>query len=451
MNLPEGSAFCPACGNKVAEIPVAPVAPVVPVEPVAPVAPVVPVEPVAPVAPVAPVEPVAPVAPVAPVEPVAPVAPVAPVEPVAPVAPVAAPAAPKKKSMAWLYILIGVLVVAIAAAALYFTGVFGDDDDDDDDDDTKPSISQNVNIAPVGTWTYQGVTLTLSQDGTGTMYGEAITWELMDAQSLRLIRGSGDDVVLTFAINGDTVSFTDEDGDTTVWTKVTDNDNNGSFITTAPTYTEGKDAMDTNPSGAYDEPITTAPTYNYPTYTTGAYQEPTTTDQPEVMAPSAGYITNDGYGNDIYYNRWANMMYGIDDTWTEGTEDEYASFENRTTACGLYLKRTTNGVNSHVLTISFEMLTGNNTSITVEQYMANVCQGLISSYSAAGVTYEVGDLKTLRMCGETWSDFTVSLNNGQAYQRCIARRQDNCVILVSLTALSESELNSMLYNFTTID
>ena len=149
-NLPEGSAFCPGCGNKVA------VAPVAPVEPVVPVAPVAPVEPVAPVAPAAPIEPVAPVEPVTPVyaEPVTPVY----AEPAAPAyaAPVyaapAAPAEPKKKSMAWLYVLIGVLVVAIAAAVLYFTGVFDDlfggNDDDDDDKDTKPTTSQSE---PAGT------------------------------------------------------------------------------------------------------------------------------------------------------------------------------------------------------------------------------------------------------------------------------------------------------------
>ena len=162
-------------------------------------------------------------------------------------------------------------------------------------------------------------------------------------------------------------------------------------------------------------------------------------------------MTSDGWGNYVYYNEWANMMYGLDDSWTDGTEAEYSSMENKTTACGLYLKRTNGGVNSHLLTLTFEMLTGSNTTMTVEEYMVNVCQGMITSYNAAGITYDIGDLKTLRMCGENWSDFTVSLNNGAVYQRCIARRQGNCVIMVSLTALSESELNSMLYGFTTID
>ena len=380
MQIPDNSAFCPGCGNKIEAAPVAPVAaPVVPVAPVAapvePVAPVAaPVEPVAPVAPVASVAaPVAPVAPVAapvaaPVEPVAPVAPVEPVAaPVAPVAPVAAPVypvapapqQPQKKNVGVIIAVIATVVLIATAAVLYFcTDLFGGNDTKKDKKKDEPSTSETDPTDP------------------------------SDPSGIEVLPGG---------------------------------------MTTAPAYPQ----------------TTISPSY-VPTGTTAS--QPNNT-----LNPSAGYITRDDYGNYVYYNQWANMMYGIDDTWTEGTEDEYASFENQTTACGLYLKRTANGVNSHVLTISFEMLTGNNTSITVEQYMANVCQGLISSYSAAGVTYEVGDLKTLRMCGETWSDFTVSLNNGAAYQRCIARRQGDCVIMVSLTARSESELNSMLYGFTTIN
>ena len=124
--LPDSVAFCPFCGNKLAGIPAAPVAPVA-VAPVAPVAAPVVEAPVAPVAPVAAPVVEAPAAPVAPVA--APVveAPAAPVAPVAaPVveAPVATQPAPKKKHTLLIVIIAVVAALAVAAGALYFTGVF---------------------------------------------------------------------------------------------------------------------------------------------------------------------------------------------------------------------------------------------------------------------------------------------------------------------------------------
>lgn len=84
---------------------------------------------------------------------------------------------------------------------------------------TAPSQNVNNNKAPIGTWTYEGITLTLNADGTASLHDQAITWKLVDAQTLQLINGEGDVETLNFVLNGDTVSFTDEDGETTVWTK----------------------------------------------------------------------------------------------------------------------------------------------------------------------------------------------------------------------------------------
>ena len=84
---------------------------------------------------------------------------------------------------------------------------------------TAPSQNVNDNKAPIGTWTYEGATLVLSHDGTGSLTGFDITWKLLDAQTLQLIDGDGEKVTLKFVLNGNTVSFTDEDGETTVWTQ----------------------------------------------------------------------------------------------------------------------------------------------------------------------------------------------------------------------------------------
>lgn len=139
------------------------------------------------------------------------------------------------------------LALLLAMAMLFALCACGDSDskkDDKKDDKKEPQTTQSVNAdpsaapsaapstapstapsqninnkLPVGSWTFQGITLTLSYDGTGSLHDQAITWKGVDAQTLQLINGDGETETLKFVLNGDTVSFTDEDGETTVWTK----------------------------------------------------------------------------------------------------------------------------------------------------------------------------------------------------------------------------------------
>ena len=146
------------------------------------------------------------------------------------------------------------LALLLAMAMLFALCACGGDDDkkkDDKDDDKKPAASQSANAdpstkpsqnnqnntqsttnnhsdtankAPVGSWLLEeeDVIFTLNYDGTGELDGEDINWELLSNNSLRLFGEDDDDeVILTFAYNGDSVSFTDPDGDVTVWVKYT--------------------------------------------------------------------------------------------------------------------------------------------------------------------------------------------------------------------------------------
>lgn len=133
------------------------------------------------------------------------------------------------------------LALLLAMAMLFALCACGDSDSkkDDKDDDKKPAASQSANAdpstapsnnsgtankAPVGSWLLEeeDVIFTLNYDGTGVLDGEDINWELLSNNSLRLFGEDDDDaVILTFAYNGDSVSFTDPDGDVTVWVKYT--------------------------------------------------------------------------------------------------------------------------------------------------------------------------------------------------------------------------------------
>ena len=100
MNIPDVAVFCPGCGSKVEAIPAAPVAPA---------------------------------------ESVAPAVSAPPDQP------------KKKKNMAWLYVLIGVLVVAIVGAVLYFTGVFDGDNGSAKEKDNAPKTTQTTQAIPPAT------------------------------------------------------------------------------------------------------------------------------------------------------------------------------------------------------------------------------------------------------------------------------------------------------------
>ena len=131
------------------------------------------------------------------------------------------------------------LALLLAMAMLFALCACGDSDSkkDDKDDDKKPAASQSANAdpstapsnnsdtankAPIGTWLFEeyNAVLTLNYDGTGELNGQSVTWQMLTDNSLRLVSGDEKET-LTFVLNGDTVSFTDSDGNTTVWVKYT--------------------------------------------------------------------------------------------------------------------------------------------------------------------------------------------------------------------------------------
>lgn len=91
---------------------------------------------------------------------------------------------------------------------------------------TQPTTNNNsdtANKAPIGTWLLEeeGVIFTLNHDGTGELNGEAINWELLSNNSLRLFADDGKEQFLTFTLNTNSVSFFTEDGEESVWVKYT--------------------------------------------------------------------------------------------------------------------------------------------------------------------------------------------------------------------------------------
>lgn len=137
------------------------------------------------------------------------------------------------------------LALLLAMTMLFALCACGDDTKKDDakkDDAKKPEASQSANAdpsaepstapttntttenkAPIGTWLLEeyNALFTLNYDGTGALHGQAITWELLSENSLRLSAADSQAVTLTFSYQGDAVCFIDEDGEESVWVKYT--------------------------------------------------------------------------------------------------------------------------------------------------------------------------------------------------------------------------------------
>ena len=131
------------------------------------------------------------------------------------------------------------LALLLAMTMLFALCACGDSDSkkDDKDDDKKPAASQSgnaapstapsnnsdtANKAPIGSWLLEeyNAIFTLNYDGTGELNGQAITWQMLTGNSLKLVSGD-QETTLTFSYQGDAVCFVDEDGEESVWVKYT--------------------------------------------------------------------------------------------------------------------------------------------------------------------------------------------------------------------------------------
>lgn len=413
--LPEGSAFCTNCGNRVG----APVAPAAPAQPIQP--PVTPVQVAPPVTPVAPAAPVVQVAP--PVTPVnfntpaaeaeigataaltpdqvpAPLIPPSPddaeagattaltpdqapgymnAQPIPPVqstyqpyTPPAAPAPKKRNNVLILGIIAIVAVIALTLGALWATGAFDDlfggtstsDKDDKDDGDKDDGDKGESNKG----------------EGEGNSEGDGSS------------EGDGNGV----GVGATTTTTTTGVVDAVVTDSLT--------TTTAP-------SNDGSLSFAYDK----------------------------------GYID----GN-TYYNQWADIRYSFDASWENGSAEDYASYTGINTECGLYLKRTnpTYYIDEQFV-ICYEELPYSD--YTVTDYMQSVTSQIQTQYSNLGLSVTVGDIYDNTLIGKEWKEVSLSINDGALYQRFWATKQGDYMIVITISSADKTVLSQMLMNFAPVD
>lgn len=416
--LPDGSVFCMNCGCRLGEA-AAPAAPVAPVAPVVPVAPATPVQVEPPVVPVQVAPPVTPVAPAAPVVQVAP--PVTPVNFNTPAAPVEEAEAGATTALtpdqAPAYMIPPSADDAEAGATTALTP------------DQAPAYmaSQPAQPVPSAYHPYTPPAAPAPKKRSNALLIGIIAIVAVIALTLGALWATGafDDLFGSTKVSDkDDKDDDDDKGDGE------DDDNKDGPV-------EGDDSdvtgTTTTTTGSADTIVTQAPTITQPTEGTDA------------INPSVAY--NKGYidGN-TYYNEWADLTYVLPSDWENGSDADYTTYAGLNTECGLYLKRlNTTTYTYEQFVIALEKLPYANYG--EDAYIQSVLNQLESQYTTMGLQMEIGDIGSIVMAGKSWTDVTITINNGALYQRFAVTEVDGYMIAITISTVEATTSEQMLMNF----
>ena len=155
------------------------------------------------------------------------------------------------------------------------------------------------------------------------------------------------------------------------------------------------------------------------------------------------------FADGLYVNDWANMRYDAGSIWTDGTADEYASYEgDPNTECGVILNDATNGKQ---LVICFEKLTGTNVLINEDTYLDAATSGLKDQYASMNLTCEMSDYYDTTIAGEKYRTVRMSFEGTTMVQDFHVRKLDNYIIFVAVTAQDNFDAAAAVNNIRTAE
>ena len=153
------------------------------------------------------------------------------------------------------------------------------------------------------------------------------------------------------------------------------------------------------------------------------------------------------FADGVYVNDWANMRYDAGSIWTDGSADEYASYEgDPNTECGVILNDATNGKQ---LVICFEKLTGINVLINEDTYLDAATSGLKDQYASMNLTCEMSDYYDTTIAGEKYRTVRMSFEGTTMVQDFHVRKLDNYIIFVAVTAQDNFDAAAAVNNIRT--
>ncbi|MBQ3202523.1 MAG: zinc-ribbon domain-containing protein [Clostridia bacterium] len=398
--IPDGSAFCPACGNKIEVAPVAP-APVVE-------------------------------------------APVAPVQPVY-AAPVAPQPAPKKKPNVLLIVIIAIVaVLAVAAALLFLTDAgkelcddwFGTSlsDNSDDEDDKKDKDEEDLSDDLIGTWEADGVSFTFKKNGKGVISDDYedmdFEWEIKDGQ-LYMENEDGEETVLDFSVTSKKLTLTNEDGEEIVLRKESaDNDDNN------------KDNEDDKNNEVQ------RPSYEVPDYDEPDYDEPDDDynqgNAVPVLPPSSSSYDVGSISGGYYRNTWADLKLKLDSDWVDiGSGSTLSSNVD----CGLYVQSEEGNI---LVQIMFTDRMGED--VDAYDYIELMIDTLEAQYAAQGITAEFDDpdtnLSVAYHSGVGSIGQLIAGDSTELYEGIFAYIVDDYIVFINVTAGDQDTMGEIMESFT---
>lgn len=150
-----------------------------------------------------------------------------------------------------------------------------------------------------------------------------------------------------------------------------------------------------------------------------------------------------------YVNEWANMRFDTNGNWTDGSAEEYASYEgDPDTECGIILNDADNGKQ---LVICFEKLNGLGVSITEEGYLDIVVSGIKQQYMDASINCEVDDYYNTIIAGEFFTTAKLTFDGSTMVQEFHVRKYDDYIIFVGVIAQDNFDASTVVNNIRAIN
>ncbi|MBR5615308.1 MAG: hypothetical protein IKW66_00660, partial [Clostridia bacterium] len=160
----------------------------------------------------------------------------------------------------------------------------------------------------------------------------------------------------------------------------------------------------------------------------------TTAPVVEVMGYNKGYVS----GN-AYYNDWAELSFSFREGYVLGTDEEYASFEDGKTECGLYISYANESGIPDTVVIAFEKA-----SVTAEEYINALTTQLKSEYAASGLNADFGIVLEIGLANKYWQSVDVTLADGLLYQNYMVTVQDGYIICMITQSSDELMVNRLV-------
>lgn len=150
-----------------------------------------------------------------------------------------------------------------------------------------------------------------------------------------------------------------------------------------------------------------------------------------------------------YVNEWANMRFDTNGSWTDGSAEEYESYEgDQNTECGIILNDSDSGKQ---LVICFEKLNGPSVSITEEGYLDIITSSLKQQYADANITCTVDDYFDTTIAGERFKTAKFTFDGSTMIQAFHVRKYDGYIIFVAVMAQDNFDASSIANNIRTVD